>query len=388
MAIYQKLADDNPDVHRIPQPAWRYSHYGLGWLLGETGQPSEAAAEYRQAQAIQRKLADDNPAVTDSAAAWRTSHNSLGIMLLDMGRPSEAEAEYRAALAIQQRLADAHPTVTEFRSDLAFSHNNLGILLRQTGKPSEAEAEHRQALAILAEAGRRQPRRHRIPQPAWRSATSAWASLLFQAGRSTEAEAEYRPALAIYQKLAADNPKVPGLSRWRGGRRQQSLGRTPPARPPGRGPRTVRGSRRDPRGADPGAPRDAGLPLRPGRELPQPRPGPPRRGRRRRRRGRPPAGGGPYDALASRTGEQWFRSASAHAALADWPAPRIGRIGRRGGERGRRGDGPAAQGRRMGYRGPQAYRTEDALDPLRHRADFRLLMMDLAMPAEPFARRD
>jgi hypothetical protein len=39
----------------------------------------------------------------------------------------------------------------------------------------------------------------------------------------------------------------------------------------------------------------------------------------------------------------------------------------------------------MGYRSPDVFRTEDALDPLRDREDFRLLMMDLAMPAEPFA---
>jgi hypothetical protein len=32
-----------------------------------------------------------------------------------------------------------------------------------------------------------------------------------------------------------------------------------------------------------------------------------------------------------------------------------------------------------------AYRTEDALDPVRDRADFRLLMMDLAFPADAFA---
>jgi hypothetical protein len=39
----------------------------------------------------------------------------------------------------------------------------------------------------------------------------------------------------------------------------------------------------------------------------------------------------------------------------------------------------------MGYRNLDAYRTEDALDPLRDREDFKLLMMDVAMPAEPFA---
>ena len=40
----------------------------------------------------------------------------------------------------------------------------------------------------------------------------------------------------------------------------------------------------------------------------------------------------------------------------------------------------------MGYRSADAYRNEDALDPLRDRPDFRLLMMDLAFPADPFAR--
>jgi hypothetical protein len=39
----------------------------------------------------------------------------------------------------------------------------------------------------------------------------------------------------------------------------------------------------------------------------------------------------------------------------------------------------------LGYRSRDAYRTESALDPLRKRADFQLLMMDLAMPAAPFA---
>ena len=39
----------------------------------------------------------------------------------------------------------------------------------------------------------------------------------------------------------------------------------------------------------------------------------------------------------------------------------------------------------MGYRNGAGFRTADALDPLRGRDDFRLLMMDLEMPANPFA---
>jgi hypothetical protein len=41
-----------------------------------------------------------------------------------------------------------------------------------------------------------------------------------------------------------------------------------------------------------------------------------------------------------------------------------------------------------GYRNANEIRIESALDPLRSRDDFRLLMMDLAMPPELFARAE
>jgi hypothetical protein len=40
----------------------------------------------------------------------------------------------------------------------------------------------------------------------------------------------------------------------------------------------------------------------------------------------------------------------------------------------------------MGFRTVEAFRTSDALDPLRDRPDFGLLMMDLDFPADPFVR--
>jgi hypothetical protein len=39
----------------------------------------------------------------------------------------------------------------------------------------------------------------------------------------------------------------------------------------------------------------------------------------------------------------------------------------------------------MGYADADAFRNASALDPLREREDFRLLMMELAFPADPFA---
>jgi hypothetical protein len=40
----------------------------------------------------------------------------------------------------------------------------------------------------------------------------------------------------------------------------------------------------------------------------------------------------------------------------------------------------------MGYRNADASPNADALDPLRDRDDFRLLLMVRAVPAEPFAK--
>ena len=88
-------------------------------MLSATGKPSEAEAEYRKAIAIQQKLADDNPAVTQFRLFLANHHGRLGMVLMDTGKLSEAEAECRRALAIQQKLADDNPAVTKFRNSLA-----------------------------------------------------------------------------------------------------------------------------------------------------------------------------------------------------------------------------------------------------------------------------
>ncbi len=39
----------------------------------------------------------------------------------------------------------------------------------------------------------------------------------------------------------------------------------------------------------------------------------------------------------------------------------------------------------IGFRNPDTFRNEPALEPLRDRDDFRLLLLDLSFPADPFA---
>jgi hypothetical protein len=94
-----------------------------------------------------------------------------------------------------------------------------------------------------------------------------------------------------------------------------------------------------------------------------------------------------WDALASRSGEGCFDMARAHAVLACLA--------------GQDGSGVPAdqapseaaaalallqQAIGLGYRIAGRDRTEDALDPLRARPDFQVLMLDLDFPPDSFAR--
>ena len=93
---------------------------------------------------------------------------------------------------------------------------------------------------------------------------------------------------------------------------------------------------------------------------------------------------GLWEGLSSRTGPEWFDTACVHAALARL-AGRDG-SGVSAAEAASEAEVAMALLRRavaMDYRSPDAYRTEDALDPLRSRDDFRRLIMDLAFPSDP-----
>jgi hypothetical protein len=92
-----------------------------------------------------------------------------------------------------------------------------------------------------------------------------------------------------------------------------------------------------------------------------------------------------FDALPSRTDEAWFLYACSHAALSGLRGP--ARSGVSAHEASSAAEAAMALLHKtvdLGYGNAAVYRNEDALDPLRDRA-FRLLLMHLAMPSDPFA---
>ena len=111
-AIWRRVLQDNPNNAD--------AYYNLGRALSNQGKLEEAIAAYRQALKIYPNYAP--------------AYNNLGVALRDQGKLEEAIAAYRQALKI-------HP-------NNAIAYNNLGVALRDQGKLEEAIAAYRQALKI------------------------------------------------------------------------------------------------------------------------------------------------------------------------------------------------------------------------------------------------
>jgi tetratricopeptide (TPR) repeat protein len=224
-------------------------------------------------------------------------------------------------------MVEVHPDITDIRSSLAQGHENLGRLLKETGRLTQADAEYRAALAIRRELADRNPAvpSHRADLA---SVHTYLADLSGSLGRPAEARDSYDRAIALRERLVQEAPNSASYrSQLASSLRRRGL-------------------------ASADARRALGL----------------------------------YDGLASRSGDEWFETACCHAALSALAGR--GGVGASAAER----EEEAARAMRllsqavgMGCRDANAFRTEPALDPLRDRADFRILMMDLAFPAEPFA---
>jgi serine/threonine protein kinase/tetratricopeptide (TPR) repeat protein len=334
IAIRQKLVDENPDVLQF-RMGQADNHLALGNLILSTGRQKEAEAEYSAAMKAIQKLVDNYPAVTQFRIDLAKVYESFGNALLITGK--EAEAEFRKAMAFYQKLVDENPGVSDLLLLLGNGHNRLGISLLHVGKPVEALAEFRAASEIWRGLADGQP-----TIPIYREGVADTLQNLGDAtrslGRLNEARAEYERAIVWKERLIKENPTIPWYRDFLAGTlRRRSL--------------VVLGLG-DPAGAAADARRALGL----------------------------------YDMQGPPSVGRSFSMACAHAALASL----AGRAG--SGVSAAEGEIEAARAMEWlsrtvanGYRDAKTLRVEAALDSLRDRPDFRLLMMDLTMPADPFA---
>ena len=245
-------------------------------------------------------------------------------------RPVYHSADRHAQLAID------HPSVTSLKSELGNIHINLGILLSEAGKAMAAAAEHSEALSIFRKLADDNPDVTSY-RGSLAGATVGLATAHLALGRNALARTAAEQAVVLVEAVLEQDRGI----QWR----------------------AVLG--------------DALL----------------RRGQARLATG-DPAGSATdwrcavatFEAMPPRDPEAAFLEACCHAMLAGAAGqvgsslpPGVGPI-----EAGRAID-ILRQAVAIGFRNARRYRTESALGPLRDRPDFRLLIMDLAMPNQPFA---
>jgi serine/threonine-protein kinase len=337
-AVLGGLAGSGPDRDAILGEIAR-SYYWTGVIHQRNGRLREALSAYEQAG---KTAAEPDSVDHQRTLAW--CYNNIGMLRLHQGDSTAALAAFDQSRRIKRRIVDAHPDDAEYRRDLADSHICIGLVLRETGQTAEALASNETAVAMFQSLVDAYPAVS-LFQSNLANGLIEMGDALRLVGRTAKARASYERALSIVDGLVKANPTVTGDQSF------LLLGLILKALK-GLGATSLTGGRTTEAVAS---------------------------WRRAIAEG---------ERLSSSYGESLYYLAGCHARLGGVAgAPDSGLSA---------DEGPPELDRAMeilgraiagGYRPLKWMRRDPDLDPLRSRPDFQLLMMDLAMPADPFAPR-
>ncbi len=203
---FARQAHGDPEILLEASQAYRR----LGDSYSSLGRSDLAESRYREALAIQEKLAAAFPAVAVYRRELAWSYRELGLLgRISFGVKTEAVNAVQKALALLEELTAADPSDPGYHSDLATTYDTRGLLMIQRlGQVQAAEADFRKEIGLLDELAARFPA---IPQYRNRAAGARYnlACLLVLAGRLDEAEKLLRPIVQFWEALAAAEPSTP-----------------------------------------------------------------------------------------------------------------------------------------------------------------------------------
>jgi tetratricopeptide (TPR) repeat protein len=116
------------------------SHHSLGIIQDETGRTGDAEAEFLAAQRLAEGLAAAHAEVAVYRCQVARTSTSLGLLYTRLNRPAEAERSLLRAIALAEVLTAANPDADEYRRLLANGQNNLAHLCDARDRPADATA--------------------------------------------------------------------------------------------------------------------------------------------------------------------------------------------------------------------------------------------------------
>jgi serine/threonine-protein kinase len=387
MAIREELVRDHPTVSLF-RARLASGHYNLGLMEANEGHWDAASERFRQARALREALVRANPAVAAYRRGLTETQFSLAYVSRRLGRTDEAAEAYRAVRDAWERLSQEDPSNPMCHEELARCLESYAGLFESEGKVDEAIATHRQAL----DSRRRLVRDHPTNGPNRRELSTSqflFADLLAASGRVEEARRVQDEALAIREALVRDAPELEDYQRLiadgqtriarlevRAGRAGEAIRRLDRAREI-----VDRLAAANRRGASDSHDQSEfqlvlGEALEGTGDL-----GSALRAYERSRV--------LMEKMPALYSAQHFHLACVYARLSALATRRDPASGLGGaGERESHAAKAVAELRRAlaaRYANPARLRTEPDLNPLRLRPDFRLLLMDVAFPYNPFA---
>jgi tetratricopeptide (TPR) repeat protein len=120
--------------------------------------------------------------------------------MMEAGKSLAALEAHSAAVAIEQKLADAYPALTELRLELSNHLNEKGDVLRLLGRNPEARACYEQALAALDELLKTNPSLTKARSWLLQGRRGLGATQL-AAGQTPKAVATWRRAIEAGERL-------------------------------------------------------------------------------------------------------------------------------------------------------------------------------------------
>jgi tetratricopeptide (TPR) repeat protein len=202
LAVQEKLAAEFPSVPQYRQELGR-SHHCMGGLLLELRKFLQAETVFRQALAVREQLAAEFASVPQYRQALGDSHNDLGLVLLNLRRFPQAETAFRQALNIREKQAADFPSVPDHAVKLSGSYVNFGHLVRERDEPAAALDWYARAMVRL-EAVLKQEPRLADARLFLRNAHWERAKALGQLGRYAEAVADWERARACNDEKQRD----------------------------------------------------------------------------------------------------------------------------------------------------------------------------------------
>jgi tetratricopeptide (TPR) repeat protein len=154
---FESLVRDYPDDERA-RNGLAGTYNNLGRLLHEFGRLDEALRCFKRSIELREALARENPAVARYPIDLAGAYNNLGVLLKRGYRDFDgAKRAYQRAIELSESVARDHPGIVLYRSRFAANHGSLGTLLLDTDHPGDALPELHKSVEIFKDLALQNP---------------------------------------------------------------------------------------------------------------------------------------------------------------------------------------------------------------------------------------